>query len=291
MSPAPTPVPAPPRPNRFERLTRAYEDEIYPVFDHWFTEPVVAALNNVGMSKSAWKVSHVLDLGAGAGHVSAVLAGHKPATLVSLDASGVMLNLLYENDPSAGGATLLRAGGPGAGLPFANNRFDLVVGRARADGGADPWASRHELMRVCRGGGRMVISAALQGTWAEPLELLDETLQRRHDQAARQALAAYRSKFPSAETVADEFNSEGWLQVQVTVTHKQVLFRSGREFFFSPLIELGPLRAWKALVGKGEPLQAAFAGVKDAIDTYYAGRPFAVTVGIATVTATKPKHP
>ncbi len=290
MSPAPTPAPAPPRPNRFERLTRAYEDEIYPVFDHWFTEPLVAALNDFGISKSEWKSSHVLDLGAGAGHVSAALASHKPATLVSVDASGAMLNLLYENDPSAGSATLVRAGGPGAGLPFASNSFDLVVGRARADAGADPWASRHELRRVCRGGGRLAISAALQGTWVEPLELLDETLQRRNDQTARQALSAYQSKFPSAEALAAQLQSEGWSQAKVNVTHKQVLFRSGREFFFSPLIELGPLRAWKALVGKGEPLQAAFAGVKDAIDTYYAGRPFAVTVGIATITATKPKH-
>ena len=276
---------------RFERITRCYDDEIYPIFDHWFTLPLVAALRGPELAKTQWKTARVLDFGAGAGHLTAAFAASKPATAVAVEPSGAMLSLLRNNEAATAVSTMVRAGAPATPLPFANNSFDVVLGRARADAGVDPWLSRAELLRVCRPGGRLALCCALSDTWREPLELLNETLQKHGHQGARESLRAYKNRFPAADAVATQLQKEGWTVKDVMVTHKQVLFRSGREFFFSSLIELGPLRIWKALVGKGEPLQAVFADVKDAIDTYYAGRPFAVTVGIATITGNKPKQP
>jgi hypothetical protein len=51
-----------------------------------------------------------------------------------------------------------------------------------------------------------------------------------------------------------------------------------REFLFAPLVELGPLSNWKRIAGGGDDMQDAFFFTKEAIDHYFKGRPFALTV-------------
>ena len=269
-----------PGPSRFERLTRVYQSEIYPLFDHWFTDPLIEGLQAIPVTGK-----RVLDAAVGAGDLSAALRKQAPGLLVAMDPGGAMLSLAMEHEALQDGVSFNRAGSPGLGLPFAEGVFDHVFCRARADGAVDPWASLVELVRVCKAGGRVAFSAALRGTWAEPLDLLKEALERRGEKAACSSLVDYQLRFPTAEDIPAQLESAGLVDVKVRIESKQILFRSGREFFFSSLIELGPLRLWKSLVGKVEPLQAAFASVKDAIDTYYSGRSFTVTANVATVTS------
>jgi ubiquinone/menaquinone biosynthesis C-methylase UbiE len=266
--------------SRYERLTRVYQSEIYPLFDHWFTDPLIE-----GLEANPVTNQRVLDAACGAGDLSAALRQQNPTLLVGLDPGGAMLNLAMEHESLQGGISFGRAGSPGNGLPFIDGVFDHVFSHDRADGAVDPWANLGELVRVCKRGGRVALSTSLSGTWAEPLDLLQEALERRGEKAACAALAQYQSRFPTPEQLSLQLAASGLTELKVSIQSKQILFRSGREFFFSALIELGPLRLWKSLVGKGEPLQAAFASVKDSIDTYYAGRSFTVTANVATVTS------
>jgi hypothetical protein len=88
-----------------------------------------------------------------------------------------------------------------------------------------------------------------------------------------------------------ECEHAGLEAVQVAVSRWEVLFRSGRELFYAPLIEQGPLRMWKALAAgeAGTPrersaaMQAVFLAVKEAVDTYAGGQGFAVSVVAARV--------
>jgi len=57
-----------------------------------------------------------------------------------------------------------------------------------------------------------------------------------------------------------------------------MLFKSSREFFFAPVIEFGLLSEWKRLAGKGQEMQDVFWYIKEAIDAYYAGRAFEITI-------------
>ena len=68
-------------------------------------------------------------------------------------------------------------------------------------------------------------------------------------------------------------------------------FHAWREFFFAPVIELGPLSRWKQLVGRGEEMQDIFFFTKEAIDTYFRGTAFPVTVVGAAVKGWKPIPP
>jgi hypothetical protein len=58
----------------------------------------------------------------------------------------------------------------------------------------------------------------------------------------------------------------------------ELLFPSGREFLFSPLVELGPLRLWKAILGQQGAPQEVFWRLKESVDTYFDGHVFSVTV-------------
>ena len=67
-----------------------------------------------------------------------------------------------------------------------------------------------------------------------------------------------------------------------------LLFKSSREFFYAPVIEYGPLPAWKEVAGKGEEMQGVFLLIKEAIDAYFGGRAFELTVRAACLRGTKP---
>src|SRR5690606_6024036 len=66
-----------------------------------------------------------------------------------------------------------------------------------------------------------------------------------------------------------------------------LLFRSSREFFFAPVVEYGPLAEWKAIAGSGQELQDTFWYIKEAIDAYFGGRAFQVTIKAGLIVGKK----
>ena len=136
------------------------------------------------------------------------------------------------------------------------------------------------------------------------LDLLDEVLLRLGDEPRRQRLRAHRNAQPDGPALAAAAERMGLTDVQVTVDRWELLFRSGRELFYAPVIEQGPLPAWKAIVapptgtpgGDAAPrpssgsseVQAVFSVLKDTMDTYTAGQAFALTVAGARLTGRKP---
>ena len=81
----------------------------------------------------------------------------------------------------------------------------------------------------------------------------------------------------------------GFTDVAVEVDRWELLFKSAREFFYAPIIELGPLATWKQIAGgRGDEMQDVFFFVKEAIETYFADTVFSVSVVIGCLRGTKP---
>jgi SAM-dependent methyltransferase len=193
-----------------------------------------------------------------------------------------------------GGRVFLRTLDPGNKLPFAEETFDRVLAHAvlgemphpaaRADHVAD-------LARVTAPGGTVAATFALRGSFGEVLDLFDEALVRLGRPDRREALDAHRAAQPDGPTLVRECEHAGLEAVQVAVSRWEVLFRSGRELFYAPVIEQGPLPAWKALAAgdggapreRNAAMQAVFLAVKEAVDTYAGGHGFAVSVVAARV--------
>jgi ubiquinone/menaquinone biosynthesis C-methylase UbiE len=137
-----------------------------------------------------------------------------------------------------------------------------------------------ELARVTKPGGQVLVTLPLFGTWQEVEDLFEEMLR---DEGMRKEVATLqqlRRRRPKPSQLVAGAREIGLSETDFVVEHErfELLFRSGREFLFAPVIEHGPLRLWKAILGRAEKPQALFWRFKEAIDTYYAGRVLSVTV-------------
>jgi SAM-dependent methyltransferase len=124
-------------------------------FRDWveFQEPASRAVWEVALDLAGVKEGvAVLDAGCGAGG-ALVLAGQRGAVLSGVDASVNMITVARDRLPHAD----LRIGDI-QNLPFANGQSDAVISINAIQYSADPQLAVHEMGRVCRAGGRVVIS-------------------------------------------------------------------------------------------------------------------------------------
>lgn len=294
----------PPRPLH-ERLLKTHDEEIFPVWNARFE-----ALVRDGLPQPL--KGAMLQIGCGAGALTGELVRRHqgPGRVVAIDRSAALVDeaRLRLSDPLTGklsGKLFLRVQEKKAKLPFAEETFDLVIahpGPAESQQSTADWqAQLAELARVTAPGGRLIVTRPLRDSFAELLDLLDEVLMRLGDEPRRQRLRVHRNAQPDGPALAATAERLGLIDVEVTVDRWELLFRSGRELFYAPVIEQGPLAAWKALAapltnGATPPppaevqneVQSLFSSLKHTIDTYTAGQAFALTVAGARVSAGKP---
>jgi SAM-dependent methyltransferase len=163
-------------------------------------------------------------------------------------------------------------------LVLADSAFDICVSHLAVADSPDPRQTIVELTSMLKPGGELVLALPLRGTWGEALDILRDVLRdnRRTDGLA--ALDAYVASLPDGDTCARWLEEAGLVNVEVAVDRWELLFKSAREFFFAPVIHFGPLSRWKTIAGRGDEMQDIFFFVKEAIDTYFSGRVFSVTV-------------
>jgi len=139
---------------------------------------------------------------------------------------------------------------------------------------------------VCKQGGEVRCTLPLAGTFQEFHDLYREVLIKHDKHEALERLDAHVARYPTADHVERCMRSahfSGGLEIEEFT----LLFKSSREFFFAPVIEYGPLAEWKEIAGGGQEMQDVFWYIKEAIDAYYDGRPFQVTVKAACLIGTK----
>jgi ubiquinone/menaquinone biosynthesis C-methylase UbiE len=271
---------------RQARLARLYDAEILPAYASRFAALLARAVEPRPGAR-------VVEIGCATGALTLELARRfdRQSLVVALDESPAFIaeartRLAAESEHAAevtfdAHADLLSS------IPVTDGAADLVVSNLALAGAADPRAAVKEAARVVAPGGVLALSAALRGTWAEFLDLFREVLRESGRQDRLSAVDRYVAALPDAEGVIRWFEEAGLRRVQLTTARWEVLFKSAREFFFAPLVELGPLADWKRLSGRGDQMQDVFFFTKEAIDTYFKDRVFAVTIVAGVVTGEK----
>ncbi|HEY1584632.1 MAG TPA: class I SAM-dependent methyltransferase [Polyangia bacterium] len=271
------------RSHKEDKLAKIYDAEVLPIWSRRFGRLL---LRDLALPPKAM----VLDVGCGTGYPSLEILGKMDAEgrIIAIDPSSPMLDEARNKAGRlAGKRIFFRSESATPKLVFANDVYDLVICNAGLHEFDDPEGAVREFARVAKPGGRVAVTLPLAGTFNEFFDLYREVLGKVDRQDAIDRLDAHTAQYPPLEQVEAWLEDAGLVDVTGEWDTFTLLFKSSREFFFAPLIEYGPLSAWKAIAGKGQPMQDAFWHLKAAIDAYYAGRPFAVTVNAGIVRGRK----
>jgi SAM-dependent methyltransferase len=268
------------------RLAKLYDAEILPAYAARFAALLARAIE-------VRPAARVVEIGCATGTFTLDLARRfdLDSHVSALDASPAFVaearaRIEAEAAPRAQVTLTSRPEIP-ASIPLGDRTADLVVSNLAVAGAVDPRAAVKEAARLLVPGGQLALSVPLRGTWAEFLDLFREVLRENGKQESVTAVDRYVAALPDGETVGSWLDDAGLQQIEVTAARWEILFRSAREFFFAPLIELGPLAQWKRLSGRADQMQDVFFFTKEAIDTYFKDRVFAVTIAGAAVSGRK----
>ncbi len=268
------------------RLARLYDTEILPAYAARFGALLTRAVETRPRAR-------VLEIGCATGAFTLELARRfdLDSHLTAFDASPAFIaearaRIEAEAAPHPQVSLAAHPDLPES-IPLPDRSADLVVSNLAVATAADPRAAVKEAARLLVPGGQLALSAPLRGTWSEFLDLFRDVLRENGKLESLGAVDRYVAALPDGETLARWLAEAGLKQIEVTTGRWEILFRSAREFFFAPLIELGPLAQWKQLSGRGDQMQDVFFFTKEAIDTYFKDRVFAVTIVGAAVTGRK----
>jgi len=271
------------RGHKEDKLAKLYDSEILPI---WSRRMGKMLLRDLALPPKAM----VLDVGCGTGYPALEILSKMDSDgrIIAIDPSSPMLDEARNKAGRLSGKRIFfRSEAAAPKLAFADDVYDLVVCNAGLDEFEEPERAIREFARVTKQGGRVAITLPLAGTFGEFFDLYREVLGKLDRQDAIDRLDAHLTKYPPLEQVEAWFEDAGLVDVSGEWDTFTLLFKSSREFFFAPVIEYGPLAEWKALAGRGQPMQDAFWHLKSAIDTYFAGRSFAVTINVGLVRGRK----
>jgi len=272
-----------------EKLARIYDDEIAPC---WGTRFGRLLLRNLAVPAHG----QVLDVSCGTGFPTVEILRRmtEGSRLIAIDESSAMLDVVRRKvaklGPLGDKAVFLRTESAVPKLSFADDVYDLVVCNLGVGDMPSIEVALGDFARVAKPGGEVRCTLPLAGTFEEFHDLYREVLVKHDKHDALDRLDDHLARYPTfehAERCLAAANLAGGLEVE----EFSLLFRSSREFFFAPVIEYGPLAAWKAIAGGGQDMQDVFWHIKEAIDAYFAGGPFHVTVKAGCLIGRKPLGP
>jgi ubiquinone/menaquinone biosynthesis C-methylase UbiE len=260
---------------KLDRLARVYDEQVHPLIGQRLDDMLLGTADI--RPRSA-----VLQVGCTGGLATVQIARRLDgeSRVVALDPSPAMLDIArgrLRGEETLARRVFFRGHPLGTKLPFAEETFETVLANLPLAELPDPAATLADLARVARSGAQLVVATTLRGTWLEFLDLYREVLIQGRRLEALGALTSHLDAFPDGDRVARQLEDAGLYNVRIEVESWELVFRSAREFFYSPVIEQGPLNRWKELVSR-EVMHETFVAIKEAIDTYFAGRAFPVTV-------------
>jgi ubiquinone/menaquinone biosynthesis C-methylase UbiE len=272
------------RTHRQEKLARIYDDEILPIWAQRFGRMMLRGLELPPKP-------NVLVVGCGTGYpaLEVLRKMDEQGRIIAIDGSSTLLDVARKKAAELSGKRIFfrtESGYPK--LPFAADVYDAVLCNLGLGEMPDPRLSVTEFARVAKAGGQVITTLPLAGTWGEFHDIYREVLVKHDKNDMLERLEQHLRTYPEPEEVEGWLTGAGLERVKLDVEEFNLLFRSSREFFFAPVVEHGPLPRWKEIAGKGQELQDVFWYIKQAIDAYFGGRAFQITVKACCAWGVKP---
>lgn len=236
----------------------------------------------------------VLDVHAGAGRTASELMQRLPkdSKLIALEPDPMLREIAKARLIDHKDRVYIKPGGfdDVAAMPAAS--YDLVVANLVLGEAANVGEALRELLRVTKPGGQLLATLPLDGSWAEAEDLYREVLRDAQLRDVVRRLKRLAQLRPTGHEIARALVEIGISPHHFVIEQErfELLFAGGREFLFAPVVELGPLRMWKAILGESNKPQELFWRLKESVDTYFSGHVFGVTVvaGLVRVRVPQP---
>jgi len=277
------------RSHKVEKLARIYDEEIAPV---WGTRFGKMLLRNLTVPERG----QVLDVSCGTGWPTIEILRRMTdgSRLIAIDASSAMLDVarrkVADLGPLGKKGVFFRTESAVPKLSFTDDVYDLVVCNLGLDEMPSFDYALRDFARVAKRGGEVRCTLPLAGTFQEFHDLYREVLIKHDKHEALERLEKHIARHPNIDHLERAMRSAN-LDGHVEIEEFTLLFKSSREFFFAPVIEYGPLGEWKDIAGNGQEMQDVFWYIKEAIDAYFDGRPFQVTVKAGCIIGKKLEAP
>ena len=289
------PPPPPMLANRFRkdpRFASLHDKDIEPVWTRPFGQLLLAEMFSPEFTPCLRKAT-LLDVMCHAGYPGLeVLRRFAEARLVAIDPSAALIELARRKaGPLTGRRVFFRTESAEPTLPFDKSVYDLVISNLGLHDAAQPRMLLRELSRVAKPGAVVLATLPLRGSFGEFYTLLSNLIGGSGKEASR--LESHLQSLPDAAALCEWAVDAGLSDISVVTRPFSLLFASGLDLFFAPVIEYGPLSAWKAILGeRGPEMQAAFHELRARIDRACQGTvPFVLTVRAACLRARKPSPP
>lgn len=271
---------------REQKVARLVEREVGPIWNERFARLLWRHLPPL-------REGMVLDIHSGVGSTIEQLLTRLPANVrvLGLEPQDAMRALAKSKiSPEWKKRVYLKAEDASSVADMGDSLYDLVVANLVLREAHDLDEALEGLLRVTKPGGTLMATLPMYGTWSEAEDLLREVLRDEGLDKAQNRLRRMANLRPTGPAIAEALG-----RLQLTPAHYVVeqerftlLFGSGREFLFSPLVELGPLRLWKAVVSSDGDPQQAFFRFKEAIDAYCASSLFTVSAVAGAIIVQRP---
>ncbi len=261
--------------HKMEKLAKIYDTEILPVWAHRFGRMLLRDLDIP-------EGSQILDVACGTGYPTTEIVRRLSGTsrLIAIDGSAAMLDIARNKVEEMGAKNVFfRTESAVPKLSFTDDVYDIVLCNLGLGDFEKPEAALVDFARVTRPGGEVRCTLPLAGSYQEFYDIYREVLIKHDKHETLEKLQDHlATSLIDIDRCYEWMATAGLEEATVEVDEFTMLFRSSREFFFAPVIEFGLLSEWKQLAGKGQEMQDVFWYIKEAIDAYYAGRAFEVTI-------------
>jgi ubiquinone/menaquinone biosynthesis C-methylase UbiE len=232
----------------------------------------------------------VLDLSIRTGILAAeVLRSLPDASVMGLDNDEVFLEAARQRNGHDDGRRLFV--GRQASLEhlaFDDQAFTNVMGslidRATND--------RHQLLsecyRVLRPHGQLVLTQPLRGSFMELLDMLREVATKYDVVALTERIEQYAQSLPTSEQWVSEAEQNGFTDIAIDEDSLVLGYSSGADVLGDPALHHAALPECQWCAEATPDPMAVLYQVQHAIDTYYRGRVFELTVHAGCLSARKP---
>ncbi len=141
-----------------------------------------------------------------------------------------------------------------------------------------------ESARLLAPHGQVLLAMPLRGSFQEIFDLLREYALKHDDTSVAAAVEQAVLVWPTVETLSSELGDAGFDYADVSLRPSTLRFQGGRDFFEDPVARLAILPEVRSTLDLDEAADRSLAYVREAIDKYWGGRSFELTVNVGCAT-------